>query len=64
MNHDAIDAGAKAIVEVPVPAEWADAETESLFVEAKGDNKPLVDYINNVQNYVNGQEGTLLKLAI
>ena len=63
MNHDAIDAGAKAIVEVPVPAEWADAETESLFVEAKGDNKPLVDYINNVQNYVNGQEGNALKVS-
>ena len=63
MNHDAIDAGAKAIVEVPVPAEWADAEAESLFVEAKGDNKPLVDYINNVQNYVNGQEGNALKVS-
>ena len=63
MNYDAIDAGAKAIVEVPVPAEWADAETESLFVEAKGDNKPLVDYINNVQNYVNGQEGNALKVS-
>ncbi|MDD3184223.1 MAG: pyruvate:ferredoxin (flavodoxin) oxidoreductase [Anaerostipes sp.] len=63
MNHDAIDAGAKAIVEVPVPAEWANCADESLFVEAKGDRKELVDYVNNVQNYVNGQVGNSLKVS-
>ena len=64
MNHDAIDAGAKAIVEVPVPAEWADAETESLFVEAKGDNKPLVDTSTTYRTTLTDRKVTLLKLAI
>ena len=63
MNHEAIDAGAKAIVEVPVPAEWADCEEESLFVEAKEGDKKLVDYINNIQNPVNGQVGNSLKVS-
>ena len=35
MNHEAIDAGAKAIVEVPVPAEWADCEEKAYSSKQK-----------------------------
>ena len=63
MNHDAIDAGAKAIVEVPVPAEWADCEAEPLFQPVTGDRADLVDYVNNIQNYVNSQTGNTLPVS-
>ena len=63
MNHDAIDAGAKAIVEVPVPAEWADCEPEPLFEQVTGDRADLVDYVNGIQNYVNSQTGNTLPVS-
>ena len=63
MNHDAIDAGAKAIVEVPVPAEWADCEPEPLFKQVTGDRADLVDYVNGIQNYVNSQTGNTLPVS-
>ena len=63
MNHDAIEAGAKSVVEVPVPAEWADCGEESLLHPVSGDRKDLVDYVNNIQNAVNGQIGNSLKVS-
>ena len=63
MNHDAIDAGAKAIVAVPVPAEWADCEPEPLFEQVTGDRADLVDYVNGIQNYVNSQTGNTLPVS-
>ena len=63
MNHDAIEAGAKSVVEVPVPAEWADCAEESLLHPVSGDRKELVDYVNNIQNAVNGQIGNSLKVS-
>ena len=63
MNHDAIDAGAKALVEVPVPAEWADCEAESLFENVTGDRADLVEYVNDIQNAVNSQTGNTLPVS-
>jgi len=63
MNHDAIDAGAKAVVAVDVPAEWADCEPEPLFEQVTGDRADLVDYVNGVQNYVNSQTGNTLPVS-
>ena len=31
MNYDAIDAGAKQVVEIEVPESWKNAEDEGLF---------------------------------
>ena len=63
MNHDAIDAGAKNIVEVKYPASWADAEDTDLSAKAVGDRKNLVDYINKIQNAVNTMQGDKLPVS-
>ncbi len=62
MNHDAIDAGAKAIVKVDVPASWKDAADEDLSVKHDGEGK-LIDYVNNVLVPVNGFRGMQLPVS-
>ncbi len=62
MNHDAIDAGAGAIVKVDVPASWKDAKDEDLSVKHDGEGK-LVDYVNNVLVPVNGFRGMQLPVS-
>ncbi|MDF2952678.1 MAG: pyruvate flavodoxin/ferredoxin oxidoreductase domain protein [Anaerocolumna sp.] len=63
MNHDAIDRGVEGVVEVKVPAEWANAGSESLASVATGARKDLVDYVNNIQNPVNAQSGNNLPVS-
>ncbi len=62
MNHDAIDAGADAIVKVNVPASWKDAKDEDLSVKHEGEGK-LVDYVNDVLVPVNGFRGMQLPVS-
>ncbi len=64
MNYDAIDAGAKQIVEIEVPASWADCEDEGLFMgHAEGGRADVVDFVNNIQAKVNAQEGYSLPVS-
>ena len=64
MNYDAIDAGAKEIVEINVPEAWKDAEDEGLFTpEIKGGRKDVVDFVKNIQTKVNAQEGNNLPVS-
>ena len=63
MNHDAIDLGAKRIVEVNVPAEWANAEGELLIHKATGDDKELVDFVNDILLPVSAQKGDSLPVS-
>jgi pyruvate-ferredoxin/flavodoxin oxidoreductase len=63
MNHDAIDAGAKNIVEVKVPAEWANATDTDLHGTATGDRKDLVDFVNNILVPVTAQQGNNLPVS-
>ena len=42
MNHDAIEAGAKSVVEVPVPAEWADCGEKAYCTQYPGTEKILL----------------------
>lgn len=63
MNHDAIERGAQGVVEIPVKPEWADCEPVSLAKTVTGDRKDLVDYVNNVQNYINAQDGNSLPVS-
>ena len=64
MNYDAIDAGAKQVVEITVPAEWANAEDEGLDVKvATKGSKAVVDFVNNIQAKVNAQEGNTLPVS-
>ena len=57
MNHGAIDAGINALHQVNVPAAWADAADDAAV-----DQSHLPEYIKNVQNPVNRQEGNNLSV--
>lgn len=64
MNYDAIDAGAKNVVEVPVPAEWAKCkDTKMGMAKAVGERKDLVNYVNKIQIPVNAQMGDTLPVS-
>lgn len=64
MNHDAIDAGVNEIVEVKVPAEWANASDSPMgMTPVSGDNQVLVDFVNKIQIPCNAQEGHKLPVS-
>jgi len=64
MNYDAIDAGAKQIVEVQVPESWKTCADEGLFApEVKGGKEDVVAFVKNVQAKVNAQEGNSLPVS-
>ncbi|HIZ66631.1 MAG TPA: pyruvate:ferredoxin (flavodoxin) oxidoreductase, partial [Candidatus Blautia pullicola] len=64
MNYDAIDAGAKQVVEVQVPESWKDCSDEGLaMAHAEGARKDVVDFVNNIQAKVNAQEGNSLPVS-
>ena len=63
MNHDAIDAGALNVVEIEVPAHWADCADENIAKVVTGNRQDAVDYANNIQAYVNGQMANSLPVS-
>ena len=64
MNYDAIDAGAKQVVEVAVPDSWKSCEDEGLFApEVKGGREDVVGFVKNIQTKVNAQEGNSLPVS-
>lgn len=63
MNHDAIEAGAKNVVEFKIPAEWANAETEDLTTKVTGTREDVVKYTNTIQNAINSQTGNDLPVS-
>ncbi len=64
MNYDAIDAGAKQVVEVAVPDSWKSCEDEGLFApEVKGGKDDVVAFVKNIQAKVNAQEGNSLPVS-
>jgi len=64
MNHDAIDAGVKGVVEVKVPEAWKKCKDTKMGIDkAKGTNKTLVNYVNNIQIPVNAQQGDKLPVS-
>ena len=65
MNYDAIDAGAKQVVEVTVPESWKDAADEGLAAPKVDENgrKDVVDFVKNIQAKVNAQEGNSLPVS-
>ena len=63
-NHDAIDAGYKKIVKIDIPDSWADAADTTMGMDkAVGDNKTLIDYVNNIQQPCNAQKGDSLPVS-
>lgn len=65
MNYDAIDAGAKQVVEITVPDSWKNAADEGLATPHMGQNKreDVVDFVKNIQVKVNAQEGNKLPVS-
>lgn len=65
MNYDAIDAGAKQVVEVAVPENWKDAADQGLTTPHVDENgkKDVVDFVKNIQAKVNAQEGNSLPVS-
>ena len=63
MNHNAIDRGIQDVKEVTVPASWANAEDTDLNVVASGDNKKLIDFVNDIVIPVNNQLGDKLPVS-
>ena len=64
MNYDAIDAGAKQVVEIEVPESWKSCEDEGLFTpEVKGGKDDVVAFVKNIQSKVNDQEGNTLPVS-
>ena len=64
MNYDAIDAGAKQVVEVEVPESWKDAADEGLFMaHANHGAQDAQDFVNNIQCKINAQEGNSLPVS-
>ncbi len=65
MNYDAIDAGAKQVVEVAVPESWKDAADEGLATPAINENgrEDAISFVKNIQAKVNSQEGNTLPVS-
>ncbi len=63
MNYDAIDRGAEGVVEIQIPESWKNAEDEFLGRKATGSNQEVIDFVNNVQIPVTGQEGNKLPVS-
>ena len=63
-NWDAIDAGAQGVVEVKVPADWANCADEGLnTVNATGSREDVVKFVNTIQAAVNSQTGNKLPVS-
>ncbi len=64
MNYDAIDAGAKNIVEIEVPESWKKCKATKMGAgKATGDRKDLVKYVNDILIPVNAQMGDSLPVS-
>ena len=63
MNYAAIDAGAKNVVKVEVPADWKDAADEDLGVTFTEGRKEVLDFVNTIQKKVSAQEGNTIPVS-
>ena len=63
MNYEAIDRGISDVVEIPIPAHWADAEYQSLDNRLLPDRKEVLDFVENIQKPVTNQNGNSLPVS-
>lgn len=63
MNYAAIDQGAGAVVKVEVPDSWKNCKGELSHPHFEGENKKLIDFVNNIQVPVNAQRGDKLPVS-
>ena len=64
MNHDAIDAGANAVIKVDVPESWKNAPDTDLSVELRKDRPEVIDFVKDIQTKVNGQQGNTIPVSV
>ena len=64
MNHDAIDMGAKEVVEVKVPDSWKTISSKEKQEKIKADRGQLADFIDNVLKPINAQKGDNLPVSV
>jgi pyruvate-ferredoxin/flavodoxin oxidoreductase len=64
-NWAAIDAGAKQVVKVEVPSSWKDCTEEDITGgKVTEGRKEVIDFVNNIQKAVTGQEGNQLPVSV
>ncbi len=63
MNYDAIDAGAKGVKKVEIPADWANATDVDLYKKAEGSDKDILHFVNNIQAPISYQKGNTLPVS-
>ena len=63
MNYQAIERGAGEVVEVPVPAEWANCTDEVLGSKATEGTPEVLDFVNNIQKPINACQGDKLPVS-
>ena len=63
MNHAAIDKGMERVNKINVPESWKSLKGEFELPVATGDDKKLVDYVNNIQIPANFQQGDKLPVS-
>ena len=64
MNWDAIDAGATAYHKVNVPESWKNCKDDDLSVEVKGDRADAVEFVKDIQQKVNAQQGNTIPVSV
>ncbi|MDE5853106.1 MAG: pyruvate:ferredoxin (flavodoxin) oxidoreductase [Oscillospiraceae bacterium] len=63
MNHDAIDKGSDSIVKVNIPDSWKTATDKNVYDKVTGENKQLVEFVNNILKPVSAQKGDELPVS-
>lgn len=63
MNHDAIDMGAQAVVEVKVPDSWKTISKNEKPEKTEKESGQLIDFVNNVLKPINAQKGDDLPVS-
>ena len=63
LNYKAIDAGANAMVEVAVPAEWKNAAPAAEKAKATGKREDLVKFVNEIVEPVSLMDGDSLPVS-
>ena len=64
-NWNAIDLGARGVVKVDVPADWANCVDEGLaYPAATKGTQEQIDFVNNVQIKVSAQEGNTIPVSV
>lgn len=63
MNHDAIDRGLTGLNEIKVPESWKNAVDEDILTKVTNGRKEVVDFVNNILNPINAQQGNDLPVS-